>query len=211
MFQMYAVASASAIGDSLSADCVLRESTMRPVQVWALTMLVIPPAVVLLWVVVFGFLRIVRQRKQYLKVHLPVSIIVTLLFAHPVVTKSAVKLVACRTVAGRTYLDADFGIDCASDEYTVWAINVALPMFIVFTFGIPLWYLLAMYRHARKGRLHEHRGKKKRSRCYELVVFLVMIFLQACSNSVMSILFFFSFRYLWLFFFWIQERKLVVW
>jgi hypothetical protein len=32
MFELYAIASASAIGDSLSADCVLRSSDMRPVQ-----------------------------------------------------------------------------------------------------------------------------------------------------------------------------------
>ena len=32
MFELYAIASASAIGDSLSADCVLRSSDVRPVQ-----------------------------------------------------------------------------------------------------------------------------------------------------------------------------------
>ena len=157
MFQMYAVASASAIGDSLSADCVLRKSSVRPVQAWALTMLVIPPCCVVLWVVVFGLLRSLRNRKKYLKIHLPVAIIVTLLFAHPVVTKSAVKLVACRTVAGRMYLDADFSVDCAGDEYRWWALNIALPMVIVYTFGVPLAYALAMYRHIRKGSLEKHR------------------------------------------------------
>ncbi len=92
MFQMYAVASASAIGDSLSADCVLRESLMKPVQAWALTMCIIPPMVILLWTVLFTILRIISKNKKYIHVHLPVSIIVTTTFAHPVVTKSAVKL-----------------------------------------------------------------------------------------------------------------------
>merc|ERR1712166_815505 len=71
MFQMYAVASASAIGDSLSADCVLRESVTRPVQAWGLTMSVIPPGVILLWIVLFALLRCVSRKKKYLQIHLP--------------------------------------------------------------------------------------------------------------------------------------------
>ena len=85
-------------------------------------------------------------------------VIVTLLIAHPVVTKAAVKLVACRTVAGRQYLDANFAVSCDSDEYTTWALNLAVPLFALFTFGVPLGYALAMYRHVRKGTLGEHRA-----------------------------------------------------
>ena len=156
MFQMYAVASASAIGDSLSADCVLRTSDMRPTQAWSLTMVIIPPFVVFLWCVVFG-LASVCSKVHYLKVHFPVACIVTLLFAHPVVTKSAVKLVACRTVAGKRYLDADFNVSCDSEEYLLWVSAVAVPLFVLYTFGIPLTYALAMYRHVRKGTLHARR------------------------------------------------------
>jgi hypothetical protein len=158
MFQMYAIASASAIGDSLSADCVLRENSMRPVQAWGLTMVIIPPSVLILWVVLFGGMSCVTNNAQYLKVHLPVSAIVTLTFAHPVVTKSAVKLLACRTVAGKRYLDADFNISCDSKEYMVWMSNVALPLLVLFTFGVPLMYYLAMYRHVRTGTLEKHRN-----------------------------------------------------
>jgi hypothetical protein len=159
MFQMYAVASASAIGDSLSADCVLRHSDVKPVQAWALTMSVIPPAVVFLWLVLFGLMNLLSRKKKtnYLNVHFPVAVIVTLLFAHPVVTKSAVKLVACRTVAGRNFLDADFNINCTSEQYVFWVTTVAIPMFICFTFGVPLAYALAMYRHVRKGTLSTRR------------------------------------------------------
>ena len=56
---------------------------------WGLTMSVIPPGVILLWIVLFSTLRCVSRHKKYLQVHLPVSIIVTLTFAHPVVTKAA--------------------------------------------------------------------------------------------------------------------------
>ncbi len=159
MFEMYAIISASAIGDSLSADCVLRASETRPVQAWGLAMAVIPPAVVLLWFLLFGVMSLMPSKKKinYLKVHFPVAVIVTLLFAHPVVTKSAVKLVACRTVAGRVFLDADFNISCDSTEYRLWANAVAIPLFICFTFGVPLFYALAMYRHVRTGTLATYR------------------------------------------------------
>ena len=39
---MYAIASASAIGDSLSADCVVRTGTLRPVQAVSYTHLTLP-------------------------------------------------------------------------------------------------------------------------------------------------------------------------
>ena len=132
---------------------------MKPVQAWALTMSVIPPAVVLLWLVLFGLMSLLRKKKKinYLKVHFPVAVIVTLLFSHPVVTKAAVKLVACRTVAGRNFLDAEFNISCTSEQYVFWATTVAIPMFICFTFGVPLAYALAMYRHVRKGTLSKRR------------------------------------------------------
>ena len=157
MFQIYAVASASAIGDSLSADCVLRESQMKPVQAWALTMVIIPPAVIFLWVVIFTLLSVLKKNKKYLRIYLPVSTIVTLTFAHPVVTKSAVKLLACRTIAGRDYLDADFNVLCYGAEYTTWVSGVAIPLLLLFTFGVPISYGIAMYRHVRRGNLQENR------------------------------------------------------
>jgi hypothetical protein len=98
-----------------------------------------------------------KKKTTYLKVHFPVAVIVTLLFAHPVVTKAAVKLVACRTVAGRGFLDAEFNISCTSEQYIFWVTTVAIPMFICFTFGVPLVYALAMYRHVRKGTLSTRR------------------------------------------------------
>jgi hypothetical protein len=158
MFQMYAVVSASAIGDSLSADCILRESVMKPVQAWGLTMCIIPAMIVLLWTVLFTVLKITTKNEKYLHVYLPVSIIVTATFAHPVVTKSAVKLLACRTVGGKGFLDADFKISCESEEYMTWAGVVAVPLLLLFTFGVPLLYALAMYRHVRRGKLQSQRA-----------------------------------------------------
>ena len=117
---------------------------------WGLTMVIIPPAVVLLWGVLFGIVSLVKKNDQYRKIHFPVSVLVTVTFAHPVVTKAAVKLLACRRVAGQLFLDADFNLRCDSEEYRMWAIYVAIPLLICFTFGVPLAYGAAMYRHVRR-------------------------------------------------------------
>merc|ERR1712166_1409904 len=130
----------------------------RPVQAWGLTMSVIPTGVILLWVVLFATLKCISRNKKYLQIHLPVSIIVTLTFAHPVVTKAAVKLLACRTVAGKRFLDADFAVGCDSEEYKFWATTIAVPLLVLFTFGMPLFYALAMYRHVRNKNLQEQRA-----------------------------------------------------
>jgi hypothetical protein len=98
-----------------------------------------------------------KKKINYLNHHFPVAVIITLLFAHPVVTKSAVKLVACRTVSGREFLDTDFNISCDSEEYFFWMSAIAIPLFICFTFGVPLAYAMAMYRHVRKGTLTSRR------------------------------------------------------
>merc|ERR1719272_447388 len=64
---------------------------------------------------------------------------------------------ACRTIAGRRFLDADFNISCDGPMYAVWVKTVAIPMIILFTFGVPFAYALAMYRHVRNQTLHDHR------------------------------------------------------
>ena len=158
MFQIYAVGSATVIGDSLSTDCVLRDSIIRPVQMWAIAALLSPPIIVMIFAFAFCTISCCARTKRYIKIHLPVSTIITLLFAHPVVTKAAVKLVACRNVAGKKYMDADFNISCDSIEYKTWALTVAVPLFIGFTFGVPIFYGLILFRHVKNGNLEKHRS-----------------------------------------------------
>ena len=145
-------------GIRINADCVVRTGSLRPAQAWALSMVVIPPATVLLWVVAFSALAKCNRRHKFLQVHLPVATLVTLLMAHPVITKAALKLLACRPVAGRSFLEADMNVDCASDEYRQWSQSLGLPMLFAFTLGIPGCYALAMWRHVRRGRLAERRA-----------------------------------------------------
>ena len=161
MFQMYAVGSATVIGDSLSTDCVLRDSQIRPVQAWSLAAVSMPPAIILIWYILFKSCNVCNTSKKkdkvFIRIHYPVAKIVTLIFAHPVVTKAAIKLVACRSVAGKRYMDADFNIACNSEEYAWWALSVAVPLFIVYTFGVPFVYGLVLYRHVKKKTLKKNR------------------------------------------------------
>ena len=159
MFQTFAVSSGSALGDGLSADCILGESGLHPMQASGLAMAVVPPAIVLFWVAIFGLWTVASRDKTWrrLKVHLPVAIIITLLLSHPMVTKAAVRLVACRNVGGRKYLDANFHVSCESQEYKTWTFSLAVPLFLLFTLGVPLGYALAMYRHVRRDTLSTQR------------------------------------------------------
>ena len=60
-------------------------------------------------------------------------------------------------VSSRDFLDADFNVRCDSEEYFLWMNAIAIPLFLCFTFGVPLAYALAMYRHVRKGTLPKRR------------------------------------------------------
>ena len=130
---------------------------MRPVQAWAITIAIVPCIVILMWIGIFTSLRSQRKDERYTKVHLPVSIIITLLFAHPVITKSAVKLIACRDIADRLFLDADFMISCNSLEYSAWVGGLGIPMLVLFTFGVPAMYFYKMYRLVRAKTLQDQR------------------------------------------------------
>ena len=182
MFQLYTVASVSAIGDAFAADCaVARTSDMRPVQAWALGMIMMPLGVVVLWFVAAVLANVCAKKNKansfisgmnvpgpvialqksakekstnYLSTHLPGAVLVTLILAHQGVTKAAVELINCRTIAGRRFLEADVQIECTSNEYTTWANGVAVPMLIVYTIGFPLVYFVMLCTHVRAG-IHE--------------------------------------------------------
>ena len=53
---------------------------------------------------------------------------ITLLLAHPMLTKAAIALVACRKVAGVAYLAADVNTNCGGSEYLSW-LGLAVPCF----------------------------------------------------------------------------------
>ena len=157
MFSMYAVGSATVIGDSLSTDCVLRDSEIRPVQAWGIAAIMIPPVILLIWFLLFQIFDCVGTSKKYMKNYFPVATLVTLLFAHPVVSKSAVKLVACRTVAGKQYMDSDFNVSCDSAEYETWVWMAAVPIFALYTIGIPTVYFIILWRHVKHKTLEKNK------------------------------------------------------
>jgi hypothetical protein len=66
-------------------------------------------------------------------------------------------LTACRDVANKLFLDADFMISCESSEYHTWVAALGLPMLILFTFGVPATYFFKMLRLKRIGKLQDSR------------------------------------------------------
>eukprot|EP00949_MAST-11_sp_MAST-11-sp1_P000984 g984.t1 len=150
------IASASALGDSgLSTDCVLRQSALRPVQSWAVAISIAVPGLALLQCAFWAFWRAFRVSNAS-RIGLRVSTMITLLLAHPTLTKAAIGLVACRRVAGIPYLNRDLKLRCDSEEYIAW-LALAFPMLLVFALGIPLVYFVILRRHVSRGTLKEHR------------------------------------------------------
>eukprot|EP00949_MAST-11_sp_MAST-11-sp1_P002551 g2551.t1 len=150
-FTAMTVMSASAMGDSgLSMSCIVREHTaMKPVQSWALAITLAMPILIVAQLVFW------RLQKDTTGAH--ISIMISLLLAHPTLTKAAISLIACRTVVQESFLFADMNISCSSPEYISW-LGLALPMLLVFSIGIPLYYFLILRRHVEKGTLDAHRA-----------------------------------------------------
>ena len=149
-FSLMTIMSASAVGESgLSMSCIMRNhATMKPVQSWALVVTVLIPVLVATQVLFW------KIRKYMKGAH--ISVMITLLLAHPTITKAAISLIACRKVASKAYLHADMNIECYTSEYNAW-LGLALPMLIVYSVGIPLTYFLILRRHVSKDTLETKR------------------------------------------------------
>lgn len=102
--------SASAMGESaFSVDCVSRTGTMRPVQVWGLVTVLAPPCLVL-------GARLLLCRYRSGDPAFPVTVLVILILGHPTICKGSFNLFSCRTVGGRSFLEADMDIPLLIDR-----------------------------------------------------------------------------------------------
>ena len=143
------VLSASAMGDSaFSVDCITHD---RPVQVWGLITVVMPPVFVAAAYLVF------YHKRRSGAPHFAVTTLVILILGHPTICKGAFSLVSCRTIAGRPFLEADFAVSCWSGEYIGWAVGLAMPSLILYGLGIPAYYFWRMRRLHDQNTLAEHR------------------------------------------------------
>ena len=91
-----------------------------------------------------------------LEVHWPVTNLVTLILGHPTICKGAFQLLSCRTIGGRSFLEADLDVSCRSSEYAAWALGVAMPSILLAGCGIPGYYFVRMWR--LQPSLAEHRA-----------------------------------------------------
>merc|ERR1711871_1646553 len=143
--------SASAMGESaFSVDCVSRTGTMRPVQVWGLVTVLAPPCLVL-------GARLLLCRYRSGDPAFPVTVLVILILGHPTICKGSFNLFSCRTVGGRSFLEADMDVSCSSAEYLAWSLGLGLPSLLVYGAGIPLFYFMRMRALRAGGTLKESR------------------------------------------------------
>eukprot|EP00944_MAST-04C_sp_MAST-4C-sp1_P013611 g13611.t1 len=148
LFHTMSFVSGDAVGSGFNI-CFQDASSFRPVQLWGIIVALVIPLVLLLWVLFWNVLKLKTRNDAYIKAHLPTSVLATLFLLYPIPTKAAFKLIACRSVAGRLYLEADFGVACDSAEYLFWVLVLGIPIIVVYTLGIPLFYFFAMWKHVK--------------------------------------------------------------
>ena len=152
------VVSASAMGDSIfSIDCVSQTWATRPVQSWALATVIAPPCLVAAAGAMWYSLNRCRKNPTYMQIHWPVTNLIMLMLGHPTICKGAFRLVSCRDIAGRLFLERDMEVSCTSAEFYAWALGLALPSLLCLGVGIPTYYLLRMYRLVKTDTLPMHR------------------------------------------------------
>ena len=150
--------SASAAGESaFSVDCVTRTSTTRPAQTWGLITVCAPPALIAASLLLWKIVSRCKAQAKYMKVHFPVTVLIILILGHPTICKGAFRLMACRNIGGRPFLEIDMDVSCWSFEYRAWCYGLALPSLLVFGLGIPTFYLWRMYHFVSAGKLQQER------------------------------------------------------
>ena len=155
-FTVMTVTSASALGESgLSSDCIIRSGAIRPVHARGLMATI---GILAILFIQFAFWAAWRRCKEgTVGQHGPhVSLLVTLLLAHPMLTRAGVALIACRRVDGVAYLAADVSVACSGGEYLAW-FGLAFPMILLFSIGIPTAYFIILRRHVLNKTLEAHR------------------------------------------------------
>jgi len=90
-----------------------------------------------------------RQKFQEYRMKFIRVIFFTLFLIYPSVSTSVIGYFNCRGVEGKSYLIADFGMECGSDIWKKWLPYLTVMLF-VYPIGIPLITFLALWRHRHR-------------------------------------------------------------
>ncbi len=148
----------SSLGDSggFGVDCGLRIFGNGSKLTWAVFIVFLAILGLIAWSTFWWI--VYRCTSKSKTVEFQTSILVTLFLFHPPISKAALQLLACRTVADRHFLEADFNVDCQGKEhmpYKIWA-SVILSLF---TFGIPLFYYFKIRLNSQIFRLSRYNSE----------------------------------------------------
>jgi len=85
-----------------------------------------------------------RARRNFWKL-----LMFTLFLIYPNVSSVVLRTYICKTVMDRSYLLADFQVDCNSDLYKAHA-SAAVPMIALYPIGIPVFFFFMLYRYRKR-------------------------------------------------------------
>ena len=96
------------------------------------------------------------SNKRFMEADFPASVLVTLFCLYPILTKTGLNLIVCTPVGPRSFLSADFSIQCNPEtaDYTLWRNLIGIPSIILFSIGVPFGYGFQVYRGTKAKEQH---------------------------------------------------------
>jgi hypothetical protein len=204
---------------SYSFDCLLETSDPDSyIQVYYKKIIMnalLPLFAILVCVIVWIIISFRKKDSKYLKIEMVATIVIILLFLHPIITEMLLSIYSCRELEGEGfYLNANLDIECWKGDHLYYALVVALPSVILWAIGVPLGILV--YLSKRKKDLKDieiklrfgflYNGYKLRNYYWQffiifrnVIVIMIIVFLsrfdvnvQALACLLVLILFYYS-------------------
>ena len=126
---------------------------VSPVVVRAIVASIMPLVLMLLIWPFYLALYVLRRHKKALYHGLQSSLLL-LYSIHPYIVRTAVGLIACKTIDSSAFLlISDVSLKCWQSEHLVYVFALFLPMFLLFIIGIPGVILLSLTRFRKNGKM----------------------------------------------------------
>ena len=131
---------------ALNLDCLLDRSHMAPIYANLISVSILPILltllIILMWRGIAMFLRGVLRHKftSHNHTHYTKGTVINMLFMiHPLILKTTMEIFSCTTIEGNKYLDTYMEDECWTGDHAKYAISVALPAFLLWGLGLPLF------------------------------------------------------------------------
>lgn len=135
---------------AFSNECITGDSSINYIYQKVLLVALIPLILIVFAVIIWGIVGLIRQRSEYLRIHVMCSIIVLLLSMQPIVLQSSLQMYPCVEVEnGSLWLLHDMHIPCWEGGHNVYAFAVALPAILIWCIGTPLLFWAVLFRQRK--------------------------------------------------------------